>query len=152
MNGDGNSIENLTISDKFAYSGLLGFVSKDTISDDRVVNGERKEFIPEESRLRTGRVENIDFNNATISAGFNIGLICGSNDGVIYNINIRNSQIISNSEELVDTGASYKSIYSGLITATNNGRIEKFLFKTITVLQKSNLKQKQHYILAVYVQ
>lgn len=125
LNGDGNSIENLTISDKFAYSGLLGFVSKDTISDDRVVNGERKEFIPEESRLRTGRVENIDFNNATISAGFNIGLICGSNDGVIYNINIRNSQIISNSEELVDTGASYKSIYSGLITATNNGRIEK---------------------------
>ncbi len=130
LDGDGKTISNLTIYEKYTYSGLLGYVGKDTISDDRVVNGERIQFIDEQNQLRVGRVENIDFNTSTISAGFNVGIICGLNEGEIYNINIRNASVVSSSEELVDTDASYRSIYSGLVTGVNNGKIEKVSVQT----------------------
>lgn len=125
LDGDGKTISGLTISQSYEYSGLLGYIGTGIISDDRVVNGVRQQFIPEDEMLRTGRVENIDFNNIVISAGINIGVVAGRSEGTIYNINIRNAKMASNSEILLDVGASYKSIYSGLVVAINDGTIEK---------------------------
>ncbi len=125
LDGDGKTISGLSIVDSYDYSGLLGYIGSDTVSDDRVVNGVRQQFIPEDERVRIGRVENIDFNNISITAGINVGVVAGLNEGTIYNINIRNAKIISNSEILLDVGASYKSIYSGLVVAINKGKIEK---------------------------
>lgn len=125
INGNGKSIKNLTIAGEYSYSGLLGYIGSDTLSDDRVVNGVRTQFISEENQHKVGRIENLDFNLARVTAGFNVAIICGVNEGEIYNINIRNSKVCSASQELVDSGASYRSIYSGLVTAINNGKIEK---------------------------
>ncbi|MGN1207885.1 MAG: hypothetical protein ACI4TI_00250, partial [Christensenellales bacterium] len=125
LNGNGNTISGLTISGNFTYSGMLGYIGTDTISDDRVVGGVRTQFIPQDKQTRIGKVHNIDFNNASVTAGIYVAIIAGVSQGEIYNINIRNSQVVSNSEILIDVGASYKSIYSGLVVSVNDGKIEQ---------------------------
>ncbi len=125
LDGNGKTIKGLRIVDTYTYSGLLGYIGTDTISDDRVVDGVRTEFIPSENQTVKGKVYNIDFNDALVSSGLNVAVIAGVNEGEILKVNIRNARITSNSEILVDVGASYKSIYSGLVVAENKGRIEQ---------------------------
>lgn len=111
--------------------GLFGWVGKFTMVDDRMIEGHRN--ITE--TIKTGRIANVWMDNGTeYSYGQNTGLICGTNEGEIYNVMISGSTIyVERTTNLGDVSASTSTNYAGMICAINNGVIEKCLIKNCSI-------------------
>jgi len=121
------TIYGLSISDSNIYGGLLGYMSKSVLVDDRIVEKEIDGIITSVREVKEteyiANVENIIFQDVAIISGTFVGVVAGYSNGIIKNITVY-GYINSASKPEVDTGASQYNIYSGSIVGRNEGTIE----------------------------
>lgn len=121
------TIYNLKIPDNTTYGGMLGYMSTDTLVDDRMietnVGGILTDVRTTTEKEYISCVENINFYNVEIISGAFVGTIAGFSSGNIKDITIY-GLINSNLDKEIDAGASKYNIYSGSVVGRNAGTIQ----------------------------
>lgn len=121
------TIYNLKIADTSLYGGLLGYMSQDTLIDDRLIETKVDGILTNVRQTNEieyiSLVDNIILEEVEIISGAFVGAIAGFNNGIIKNVIVAGN-INSALEKEVDAGASKYNIYSGAIVGRNEGIIE----------------------------
>lgn len=126
--GDNKTINNLNITtenNSSTYVGLLGYIDKQTLIDDRATEDLIEGiFVRHTNSIDyVGRVENLTLSNVRITVGLEVGAIAGYSTGEIENITV-SGEIASASTKPVDIGGTVFEVYSGSIVAENLGTIK----------------------------
>lgn len=126
--GNNKTINNLNITTEnngSTYVGLLGYIDKQTLIDDRATEDLIEGiFVRHTNSLDyVGRVENLTLNGVRITVGLEVGAVAGFSTGEIENITV-SGEIASASTKPVDIGGTVFEVYSGSIVAENLGTIK----------------------------
>lgn len=130
LDGNGKSISNLKITSASELStGLLGYISTLKVNDSRLITS-IDEYNNVLYNLQTteisylGKVKNLTLDSVNIIDGVMVGALAGYSSGEIDNVTV-SGNIAPSKARQVDIGASFYTIYSGSIVATNYGTIKR---------------------------
>lgn len=126
--GNEKTINNLNITTEnngSTYVGLLGYIDKQTIIDDRATEDLIEGIFVRHTNSKeyVGRVENLTLSSVKITVGLEVGAIAGYSAGEIENVTV-SGEITSASTKPVDIGGTVFEVYSGSFVGENLGTIK----------------------------